>query len=107
MNTTIKLSVAGALAFGAVAAHASIALPSSGASDAILFAEVVNATGSAVASYAGDTGVSVSTLIAGLSSSTVVLGSDANLAKLFAANGAGDTIEWAWIGSHNEFDRKF
>jgi hypothetical protein len=98
MNTTIKLSVAGALAFGAVAAHASIALPSSGASDAILFAEVVNATGSAVASYAGDTGVSVSTLIAGLSSSTVVLGSDANLAKLFAANGAGDTIEWAVEG---------
>jgi len=20
---------------------------------------------------------------------------------------AGDTIEWAWIGSHNEFDSKF
>ena len=98
MNTTIKLSVAGALAFGAVAAHASIALPSSGASDAILFAEVVNATGSAVASYAGDTGVSVSSLIAGLSGSTTVLGSDANLAKLFAANGAGDTIEWAVQG---------
>jgi hypothetical protein len=19
----------------------------------------------------------------------------------------GDTIDWAWIGSHNEFDRKF
>jgi hypothetical protein len=47
MNTTIKLGVAGALAFGAVAAHASIASPSSGSSDAILFAEVINTTTSA------------------------------------------------------------
>jgi hypothetical protein len=98
MNTTIKLSVAGALAFGAVAAHASIAVPSSGGSDAILFAEVVNSSGSAVASYAGDTGISINALIAGLSGSQTVLGSDANLAKLFAADASGDTIEWAVEG---------
>jgi hypothetical protein len=99
MNTTIKLSVAGALAFGAVAAHASIANPSSGASDAILFAEVLNATQtSVVASYAGDTGVSVNTLIAGLTGSTTVLGGDANLQKLFSADAAGDVIEWSVQG---------
>jgi hypothetical protein len=101
MNTTIKLGVASALAFGAIAAHASIAEPSNGASDAILFAEVLNASGTAaVASYAGDTGVSVSTLVAGLAagSSQTVLGSDANLAKLFAADAAGDTLQWSVQG---------
>lgn len=98
MNTMIKLSVASALAFGAVAAHASIAVPSTGASDAILFAEVVNSSGSAVASYAGDTGVSINTLLGGLSGSTTVLGSDANLAKLFAADASGDSIVWAVEG---------
>jgi hypothetical protein len=98
MNTTIKLSVATALAFGAVAAHASIAVPSSGSSDAILFAEVLNSGGTAVASYAGDTGVSVSTLIAGISGSQTVLGSDPNLAKLFAADVSGDTLVWAVEG---------
>lgn len=96
MNTTIKLSIASALAFGAVAAHASIAAPSSGSSDAILFAEVLNAAGTVVASYAGDTGVSISSLISGVS--TTVLGSDANLAKLFAADTGTDTIEWAVQG---------
>jgi hypothetical protein len=98
MNTILKVSAAGALALGAVAAHASIAVPSTGSSDAILFAEVLNAAGSAVASYAGDTGVSVSALVAGLSGTQTVLGSDANLAKLFAADAAGDTIQWAVLG---------
>jgi hypothetical protein len=99
MNTTIKLGVAGALAFGAVAAHASIANPSNGSSDAILFAEVLNATQtSVVASYAGDTGVSVNTLIAGLTGSTTVLGGDANLHNLFTADAAGDVIEWSVQG---------
>jgi hypothetical protein len=98
MNTTIKLSVATALAFGAVAAHASIAVPSSGSSDAILFAEVLTSTGTVVASYAGDTGVSISTLIGGLSGSQTVLGSDANLAKLFAADVGTDTLVWAVEG---------
>ena len=98
MNTTIKLSVATALAFGAVAAHASIAVPSSGSSDAILFAEVLNSGGTVVASYAGDTGVSLSTLAAGLSGTQVVLGGTANLNALFAADVSGDTLEWAIQG---------
>jgi hypothetical protein len=98
MNTTIKLSVATALAFGAVAAHASIAVPSGGSSDAILFAEVLNSSGTVVASYAGDTGVSLSTLAAGLSGTQVVLGGTANLNALFAADVSGDTLEWAIQG---------
>jgi len=98
MNTTIKLSVATALAFGAVAAHASITVPSSGSSDAILFAEVLNSSGTVVASYAGDTGVSLSTLAAGLSGTQVVLGGTANLAALFAADVGTDTLEWAVQG---------
>jgi hypothetical protein len=98
MKKLIPVTAAGALAFGAVAAHASIAAPNSGSSDAILFAEVVNAAGTAVASYAGDTGISINTIIAGLSGSTTVLGSDANLAKLFAADGAGDSIQFAVLG---------
>jgi len=97
MNTMIKLSVASALAFGAVAAHASIALPSSGSSDAILFAEVLNGS-TVVASYAGDTGVSMSSLTSALTSTQTVLGSDANLAALFAADGTGDTLVWAVQG---------
>jgi hypothetical protein len=99
MNKLISVSAAGALTLGAVAAHASIALPNSGSSDAILFAEVVNAAGTAaVASYAGDTGISINSIIAGLTGSTTVLGSDANLAKLFAADAAGDTLEFAVLG---------
>src|ERR1039458_5553582 len=99
MNTTMKLGVAGALALGAIAAHASIAQPSSGAGDAILFANVVNAAGTAVvASYAGATGVSINTLAAGLSGSNSVLVGDANLAKLFAADAAGDTIQFSVQG---------
>jgi hypothetical protein len=100
MNTTIKLGVAGALAFGAVAAHASIASPASGSSDAILFAEVVNTTTSAVvASYAGDTGVSINALVSGsLTGTTTALLNDNNLAKLFAADAAGDELVWAVQG---------
>lgn len=100
MNTSIKAGVAVAMALGGVAAHASIASTQSGSSDAILFAEVVNAAGTAaVASYAGDTGVSVNSILAGLSSTgTTVLGSDANLAKLFAADAAGDTVYFAVLG---------
>ena len=55
-------------------------------------------TGNAVASYAGDTGISISTILGGLSGSTTVLGSDANLAALFAADVAGDSIEFAVLG---------
>jgi hypothetical protein len=99
MNKLFPLSVAGAMALGAVGAHASIAAPGSGTSDAVLFAEVVDSSGAAVASYAGDTGKTVSQLLS-LSGSTTVLGSDANLAKLFQADNtaAGDTIVWGLLG---------
>jgi hypothetical protein len=99
MNTALKVSVAGALAFAGVGAHASISQPSSGSSDAILFAEVVNAAGTAaVASYAGDTGVSIATIEAGLTGTNTYLAGDANLAKLFAADTGGDTVQFAVLG---------
>jgi hypothetical protein len=99
MSTVLKVGAVGALALVGVAAHASIAAPSSGASDAILFAEVVNAAGTvAVASYAGDTGVSINTLLSGTYNGTV-LGSDKNLTTLLAADGTGDTVYWGVLGS--------
>jgi hypothetical protein len=110
MNTILKVGAASALALGAVAAHAAIPQPTTGASDAILFAEVIsnlNTISSAVvASYAGDTGVSINSLVAGLNGTTNALAGDANLAKLFAANAAGDTIVWSvqggqWTGANN------
>lgn len=92
MNMSIKAGIAGALALVGVAAHASIAQPSSGASDAILFAEVVNAAGTKLlASYAGDTGLSIASF-SSLSGTKTVLGSDANLAALFAADASGDQV---------------
>jgi hypothetical protein len=98
MSKLISVSAVGALAFGAVAAHASIPSPSTGSSDAILFAEVVNAAGTAaVASYAGDTGVSINSILAGTGGGQYFAG-DSNLAKLFAADTGGDTIEFAVLG---------
>lgn len=98
-SIVVRFTAAGALALGAAAAYGSIAAPSSGSSDAILFAEVVNAAGTApVASYAGDTGISINSIINGLSGSTTVLGSDLNLIRLFAADAPGDTIEFAVLG---------
>jgi hypothetical protein len=100
MKKLFPVSVAGALALGAVGAHASIAAPSSGTSDAVLFAEVLGASGSAVASYAGDTGQTISQLLSLSSTPNTVLSSDANLTKLFAADNtaAGDKIVWGLIG---------
>jgi hypothetical protein len=99
MNSVLKVGAAGTLALAGVAAHASIASPSIGSSDAILFAEVVTAGGAtAVASYAGDTGYSINSLLAG-GVNTTVLGSDANLAALFNADASGDTIEWGIMGA--------
>jgi len=99
MKKLVPVTAAGALALGAVAAHASIAAPSSGSSDAILFAEVLNAAETVVvASYAGDTGISINSIISGLSGSTTVLGSDANLAELFAADATGDVLLYGVLG---------
>jgi hypothetical protein len=100
MDTFAKLAVGGVtgvFALGAGAAHASIAQPSTGSSDLILFAEVVNGQ-NVVASFAGDTGISVAQATAGHLSSTTVLAGNANLAALFAADGAGDTLVWGVEG---------
>jgi len=103
MNTIVKLSVAGALSMGYVSAHAAIATPGSSSytGDALLFAEVLNSSGSVIGSYAGDTGVSISSLVG----KTVASGTtytDSNLATLLsqgtAGAAAGDTVEWAVIG---------
>jgi hypothetical protein len=97
MNTMVKLTVGGALALGAVSANAAIGTPSSGSSDAILFAEVLNGS-TVVASYAGDTGVSLNSLISGTNTTSTVLSGDSNLSALFAANVSGDTLIWAIEG---------
>ena len=96
MNTTIKLGIASALSLGAFAAHADIAANSSGSSTMIGFAEVINSSGATVASFATNLGVSVSTAYAG--TNTGELGADANLAALFSADAAGDTIVWGVEG---------
>jgi hypothetical protein len=98
MNTAMKLGAAGALAFAGIAAHASIATPGSGAADAILFAEVLNASGTAIASYAGDTGISINSIVSGTAAGGTVLGSDQNLASLFSKDGTGDTVYFAVLG---------
>jgi hypothetical protein len=102
MSKLLTAGAVGALALGAAAAHASIQSGANGSGDAIVFAEVLNSLGSAaVASYAGDTGVSVNSLIAGLSGTTTVLVGDANLTKLFAADAPGDILEFAVMGGQN------
>jgi hypothetical protein len=112
MNKFLKLSVAGALALGYATAHAQIGQPSGGSSDLILFANILSSSGTVVASYAGDTGVSINSLLptgslaaanttvpaTGLT--TLSLGSidvpaDANLKSFLALDGTGDVVEWA------------
>jgi hypothetical protein len=107
MNTSIKLAVAGALMLGGYAATAqdsgeysgdsekAIANPSTDASTVLLFAEVLKGD-TVVASYGGNTGITVSAAYAG---TVATFKADANLAKLFAAEKAGDTLVWAVEGS--------
>lgn len=97
MNTILKLTVGGALAVGAVSANAAVGSPTSGASDAVLFAEVLNGS-NVVASYAGDTGISITSLANGTYTGTSALQGDSNLSALFAADAAGDTLYWAVEG---------
>jgi hypothetical protein len=97
MHTILKVSAAGALAFGAVSAHAAIASPSGSSSDAILFGEVVSGS-TVIASYAGDTGITLSALSTLPTTGTTVLAGDTNLTKLFAADGTGDTLVWGVLG---------
>ena len=95
MNTTIKLGIASALSLGAFGAHAQVAGNGTGASTVILFAEVVSSTGAAVASYAENTGVSVTSAYNGL---TKFIGADANFSALLAADVTGDTLFWGVEG---------
>jgi len=99
MNTIVKLSVASALAMGAITAHASISQPSSGSSDLILFAEVLNSANGVVASYAGDTGVATPSASGGVTTQ-LTNSSDSALSALFAADASGDTIVYAVQGGY-------
>ncbi len=94
MNMTLKLGIAAALSLGAAAANATVASNSTGSSTAILFAEVVNGS-TAVASYAENTGVSISSAFAG---TNATIAADANLSALFAADVSGDTLLWGVEG---------
>jgi hypothetical protein len=93
MNNLIKLSVAGSLALGSLAAHAGIVVPTSSVpGDAILFADIFNGS-TLVATYAGDTGVGVTNIVAG----TVASGThfeDANLAAFLAQATPGTVVDW-------------
>jgi len=98
MNIALKAGAASALTLAGMAAHASIASLTSGSSDAILFAEVINAAGTAaVASYAGDTGISLSKLESGTYTGTV-LATDPNFQAFYAADTAGDTVDFGILG---------
>jgi hypothetical protein len=98
MNTILKITVGSALALGAVSANASIGTPSTGSSDAVLFAEVLNSSGTVVASYAGDTGVSISSIASGSYAGGTVLDTS-NFGTLWAdANVAGNTLYWGVEG---------
>ncbi|MEJ0005160.1 MAG: VPLPA-CTERM sorting domain-containing protein [Steroidobacteraceae bacterium] len=61
----------------------------------ILFAEVVDSTDTAVASYAADTGVTVAQAYAGINAT---FAGDANLTALFNADVSGDTLVWGVEG---------
>jgi PEP-CTERM motif len=115
MNKILKLSVASALALGYATAHAQISQPSSGSSDLVLFAEIINSSGSVVASYAGDTGISINSVLptASLNPSgstvpstgftNISLGSidvpaNANMTSFLALDASGDSVEWAIEG---------
>ncbi len=65
----------------------------------ILFAESVDAAGNGCRGLLRrDTGISISTIIKGLSGTVTVLATDPNLAKLFKADKKGDTVEFAVLG---------
>jgi hypothetical protein len=96
MDTRIKIGLATGLSLAAWVSHADIPANSSGSSTMILFAEVINNDGETVASYAANTGVSVSAAYDGVADT--VFAADANLSALFAADVTGDTLIWAVEG---------
>ena len=100
MKNLVKAGVGAALALGAVAAHASITVPTSSntADTAVLFADVFNGT-TLVKAYVGDTNIQVSNIAAGTLPSTF---SDANLQTLLTTYAtAGTTVYWALEGTNN------
>ena len=97
MNNLVKAGVGAALAFGAVAAHASIVGGSSSGTlgNAILFADVYKGS-TFVEAYAGDTQISVSSIGGGTVPSTF---SDANLQNFLTTYAtAGTTVYWVVEG---------
>jgi hypothetical protein len=100
MKNLVKAGVGAALALGAVAAHASITVPTSSSTTdtAVLFADVFNGT-TLVKAYVGDTNISVATLAGGTQPSTFL---DSNLQTLLTTYAtAGTTVYWALEGSNN------
>ncbi|HUO20245.1 MAG TPA: hypothetical protein VMU44_10770 [Steroidobacteraceae bacterium] len=101
MKNLVKAGVGAALALGAVAAHASITVPTSSntADTAVLFVDVFTGT-TLDKAYVGDTNIQVSSIVAGTLPSTF---SDANLQTLLTtyANQPGTTTYWALEGANN------
>jgi hypothetical protein len=101
MNPILKASIAAAITLGAVSAHAAgFAVPTtSNPGDLVLFAEVLNSSGSIVGSYAGDTGVTVLGTQAAISANQTASMSDGgNLSKLLALDTGTNTLVWSIQG---------
>lgn len=112
MNPILKASLAAALTLGAVSAHAGfVTQTTSNPGDLVLFAEVLNSSGSLIGSYAGDTGVAVTSTGTAIASGETVApaGGSANLTSLFNLAGQnGNTLVWSLEGggqlSSNDFE---
>ncbi|HEY2684637.1 MAG TPA: VPLPA-CTERM sorting domain-containing protein [Steroidobacteraceae bacterium] len=98
MNTLGKLGVAAALTMSYVSAHAALVGPTSTSpGDVLLFAEVLNSSGSIIGSYAGDTGTTVKNGLTSINS--ISASTDANLQSLLSLGASsGNTIEWGVQG---------
>jgi hypothetical protein len=102
MNPILKASIAAAITLGAVSAHAaSFAVPTtSNPGDLILFAEVLNSSGTVVGSYAGDTGVTVLGTQAAIAAKQTASLNDGtgNLASLLALDTGTNSLVWSIQG---------
>jgi hypothetical protein len=99
MNSLIKISAVGSLALGGVAAHAAIVVPTSSnkPGDVLLFADIFTGT-TLDATYVGDTGVTVDSVVGGTRPSNYAASSDANLSSFLAGATNGTTVIWSVIG---------
>jgi hypothetical protein len=109
MKTFLKLSIASALAMGAVTANATVSLPSTGSSDLVLFVQDVT-TGE---SYARDLGITVGSALAGpflpagtntsvpstTLSANFTVTADANMTTFLSTVHAGDIVQYAVMGA--------